>query len=444
VEPIDDSGDFMVRRAEARVGTVLRDKWRLERLLGVGGMAAVYAAVHRNGMRGAVKMLHAELSAHEEARRRFLQEGYVANAVQHPGAVRVLDDDVADDGSVFLVMELLDGETAADRAAARPGERLDPGEVLAIADDILDVLRAAHDKGIVHRDLKPENVFLTRDGHAKVLDFGLARLAEVTNAPRATKTGTAMGTPAFLPPEQALGDWHRVDGRTDLWAVGASMFTLLTGQIVHVAEGVNKLMLAAMTKPARRLAEAMPSAPPEIAAIVDRALRFEQDERFPSAAEMQRAVRRARASFPGEIARGATGSGLAVGATSARRSAGIAASRTVLPVHEGPRSPVRTALIVSGSIITASVVAAAVVLTRGGPPPAPAAIVPALSTPPAAPPGPTVVAAATEAPAPEPAASASAAPPVTTGAPRVAPRPSARPPGTRSTAEPAKDPFRTW
>jgi serine/threonine-protein kinase len=105
--------DEVVRRAEARVGSWLREKWRLDSLVGVGGMAAVYAATHRNGSRGAVKMLHPELSIDAESRERFLREGYVANKVGHPGAVSVIDDDVAD-GAIFLVMELLEGVALVD------------------------------------------------------------------------------------------------------------------------------------------------------------------------------------------------------------------------------------------------------------------------------------------------------------------------------------------
>src|SRR5262245_31891699 len=101
--------DAATRRALARVGTMLHDKWRIDRLLGIGGMAAVYAGTHRNGMRCAIKVLHFELSQDEDARSRFLKEGYAANRVGHQGAVTVLDDDTTDDGSVFLVMELLDG-----------------------------------------------------------------------------------------------------------------------------------------------------------------------------------------------------------------------------------------------------------------------------------------------------------------------------------------------
>src|SRR5208282_3560858 len=166
--------DPMVMRAQVRVGQVLKEKWRLDGLLGVGGMAAVYAATHRNGSRVAIKLLHPELSTHHEVRTRFLREGYVANAVGHEGAVRITDDDVAEDGSAFLVMELLDGETLEDRRI-RSGGQLNEDEVLSVADQLLDVLIAAHAKGVIHRDLKPDNVFITRTGQVKLLDYGIAR-----------------------------------------------------------------------------------------------------------------------------------------------------------------------------------------------------------------------------------------------------------------------------
>ncbi len=249
--------------ARARVGQILRGKWHLDSLIGAGGMASVYAATHRNGKRGAVKILHHELSADENARTRFLQEGYAANKVDHPGAVSVLDDDVDDDGCVFLVMELLDGESADARARQRPGERLEIAEVAQLGDQLLDVLAAAHDKGIVHRDIKPENIFLTRDGGLKVLDFGIARVREVsgTASAKLTADGGPMGTPAFMPPEQALGNWDEVGPRTDIWAVGATMFTLLSGRCVHAAETMNQLLLAAMTKPAPPIASLVPGLP---------------------------------------------------------------------------------------------------------------------------------------------------------------------------------------
>src|SRR5579862_7152132 len=166
-EVASDSADPTFAHAKERVGTTLRDKWRLDVLLGVGGMAAVYAATHRNGSRVAVKILHPGMSTNAFVRERFMWEGYAANAVGHEGAVKVIDDDEAEDGSLFLVTELLKGETLEERRV-RAGGRLDQEEVLRIADHVLDVLVAAHDNGIVHRDLKPENVFLTRTGTIKV------------------------------------------------------------------------------------------------------------------------------------------------------------------------------------------------------------------------------------------------------------------------------------
>jgi serine/threonine-protein kinase len=278
--------------ARARVGTVLRDKLRLDTLLGVGGMAAVYAATHRNGSRVAVKMLHEEVATNPDVRARFLREGYVANAVGHDGVVKIIDDDTAADGSPFLVMELLDGETLEDRRL-RFGGKLPEDDVLSAADQLLDVLIAAHARGVCHRDCKPENVFLTRAGQIKVLDFGIARLREVSRSSTATRTGMSMGTPAFMAPEQARGLWDDVDGRTDLWAVGATMFNLLTGQLIHEGRTPNEVLLAAMTKPAPALATVLPGTGRTVAHAVDRALAFEKENRWPDAKRMQEAVRHA-------------------------------------------------------------------------------------------------------------------------------------------------------
>ncbi len=200
-------------RARARVGQTLNGKYRLDRLLGIGGMASVYAATHRNKKRVAVKMLHPELSVHEGLRSRFMREGYVANTVEHPGAVAVLDDDVAADGSAFLVMELLEGATLDD-LCDRQGGRLPLGQVMAVAEQLLDVLAAADAKHIVHRDIKPSNVFVTRQGQIKVLDFGVARLRD-TDGAHATHSGMALGTPAFMAPEQALGRSEEIIARAD-------------------------------------------------------------------------------------------------------------------------------------------------------------------------------------------------------------------------------------
>ena len=273
-----------------RVGSVVVGKYRLDRVLGIGGMAAVYAATHRNQAEFAVKMLHAELSQSEDVRSRFLREGYIANSVKHPGAVRVVDDDVAEDGSAFLVMELLHGVSAEDlwfRA-----DRIMPlRPVLALADQLLDVLAAAHTKTIVHRDIKPANIFVTNDGEVKVLDFGIARLRDSASLQATTLAGTMLGTPAFMSPEQALGRTKEIDGVTDIWAVGATLFSLISGHLVHEAETAPQLLLRAASSPARPLTSVSPQTPELIAKVIDKALAFDKASRWQNAADMRDALR---------------------------------------------------------------------------------------------------------------------------------------------------------
>jgi serine/threonine-protein kinase len=276
----------------ARVGTMLNEKYRLERLIGAGGMGAVYEAVHRNGLRVAVKLLHPQPGIDADLRARFLREGYVANKVQHPGVVRVLDDDTTADGTVFLVMELLEGETL-DARWQRCGDSLPVREVCGWGYQLLDVLAEAHDQGIVHRDVKPENVFLTRDGVLKVLDFGIARLKEAGATFSATRTGRMIGTPAFMPPEQVLGRSKDIDGQTDVWAAGATMFTLASGQLVHPAETAQEMLVHAGSRHVRPIATALPSVPVAIAAVIDKALAFERDRRWSSARAMRSALAQA-------------------------------------------------------------------------------------------------------------------------------------------------------
>src|SRR3954466_7411919 len=282
--------DDISERAEARVGQVLKGKWRLDSVLGIGGMATVYAATHRNRSRVAIKMLHPEVAVSQDVTTRFLREGYVGNAVAHPGTVRVLDDDSTDDGAPFLVMELLEGESFGarlDREGPLPAH-----EVAQLGYQLLDVLAAAHAAHIVHRDLKPDNVFLTLEGRVKVLDFGIARLRMATHDSGAsTQAGSLLGTPAFMAPEQALGRWKEVDERTDIWAVGATLFTLLTGRFVHEAEAVQEQLVLAATNKAPAVQAYAPQTPAWLAAVIDKALSFGRDARYPAARAMQTALR---------------------------------------------------------------------------------------------------------------------------------------------------------
>ena len=317
-----------INRALGRLGQVLKSKFRLDTLLGVGGMASVYAATHRNQKRVAVKLLHPELSSDVEMKTRFLREGYAANKIGHPGAVSVLDDDISEEGAAFLVMELLEGETL-EQLWDRVGPRVNPFEVLEYLDQVLDTLAAAHDKGIVHRDIKPENLFLTTEGKVKILDFGIARVREQGTALKAkmTAAGTVMGTPAFMAPEQARARWSDVDGRTDLWALAATAHMLLTGRCVHEAPNGNEQLIMSATRVAPSIATIDPSLPPQVITIIDRGLNYKMDRRWPDARAMQIAVRAGKDNrvvqdpYAGEISRVSQSDMQAVSSGSGRPSA---------------------------------------------------------------------------------------------------------------------------
>jgi serine/threonine protein kinase len=284
----EDHADPLILGARKRIGDVLRNKWSLDELIGVGGMAAVYAATHRNGNRAAVKILHAGMSANPAIRERFLCEGFVANSVAHLGALQIIDDDVAEDGSLFLVTELLDGETLDERRL-RVGGRMTADEVLLVTDQLLAVLAAAHAHGVVHRDVKPENLFLTRVGQLKVLDFGIARMRD-RPGPALTQPGAMMGTPSFMAPEHASGLEDEVDERSDIWSCGAMMFTLLSGAFVHEGVTANDQLARAMTNRAAPLRTVAGDVAPSVALVVDRALSFEKEQRWCDASSMRQAV----------------------------------------------------------------------------------------------------------------------------------------------------------
>jgi serine/threonine-protein kinase len=280
---------------------MVRDKYRIDAFIATGSMANVYAATHRNGSRVALKILHRDLANDPAMVERFRREGYFANAIGHPGVVRAIDDDVAEDGSVFIVMELLEGENLEERRK-RLGGRIPLVEVVDIADAMLDVLAAAHDHQILHRDLKPENVFITRKSEVKLLDFGVARFNDGRSSSDMTGIGMVLGTPAFMPPEQALGRRAEVDARSDIWSAGATLFTVLTGESVHVGGDAKSKLIATARKPARPLREVMPTIPRAIAAVIDRALAFDRAERWADAKAMREALRQARTSLSDETA----------------------------------------------------------------------------------------------------------------------------------------------
>lgn len=272
------------------VGRVLNGRWQIDARIARGGVGTVYAATHKNnGSRAAIKVLHAEFARDQDTRSRFLQEGYAANQVNHPGVVRILDDDTSEDGHVYLVMELLEGELLETRRV-RKGGKLPLPDVYEIGDQLLDVLAAAHEKGIVHRDIKPDNLFITEEGRLKVLDFGFAQMRSQFR-PDVTATGFLLGTPGFMSPEQSMGNRAEVNALTDIWAVGATLFTLISGEPVHTAQNAAAILLATANYPARSLATATTGVPAALVSLVDRAIAYDKAHRWADARAMQSALR---------------------------------------------------------------------------------------------------------------------------------------------------------
>jgi serine/threonine-protein kinase len=290
--------DTRTSLAEARVGETLKGKWCLDGLLGVGGMASVFSATHRNGKRVAIKMLHPEAALIPHVKARFLREGYVANRVGHPGAVSILDDDVDDRGIPFLVMEYLEGQNL-DALAEQRVTGVTAGDALIIAHRMLDVLAAAHAKGIIHRDLKPANVFVERNGALRILDFGIARLGDAPSGGPADTGGLTLGTPGFMPPEQARGRSDEVGPETDLWALAALVFFLVTKRAVHEGGTAAEQVVAAATQPAPLLGDVNPNLPAALCRVVDHGLAYDRAQRYRTAAAMREAVAEAYAEIVG-------------------------------------------------------------------------------------------------------------------------------------------------
>ncbi len=292
---VDPDEELALQRIGTQIGT-----WTLERLLGIGGMASVFLGRRTDGTVAAVKLLHTYLQGIDELRNRFLREGPIGAALSAVGPLcqglpQILESGLTDDGIAYLVMELLDGETVFERLN-RMGS-MPVGQVLWLAHQVLDVLVVAHEYGVIHRDLKPENLHLGNDGRLKVIDFGIARVLEelpdgtgVLPEKTRTKTGTAMGTCQYMAPEQAIGHVREIDGRTDLFSLGATMFHLISGQGIRGDLIDASLLIAAATQPPPLLATGAPA----VDAVVNRALVFEKTQRYPDALTMRRDIQALR------------------------------------------------------------------------------------------------------------------------------------------------------
>src|SRR6478736_3766388 len=279
-------------------GAVLSGKYRIDGVLGEGGMAVVYAVTHvRNNARRAVKVLHEGSARKGNIRTRFVREGMVANSVNHPGAVQMIDDGVAEDGAPYLVMEHLK-KVSVDELSSRS---IPLSAALNIAYQVLDVLRAAHENGIIHRDIKPANLFLLRNGQVKVLDFGISRLRDGAEPFDSQANGSAISTPFFMAPEQARSDASEIDTQTDLFGVGATLFRLISGTFLHTRKGSLQVTIQAANQRARSLDSVAPGTPQAVVDLVAKALAYDRAARWESAEAMQEAVRQVHETLCGPI-----------------------------------------------------------------------------------------------------------------------------------------------
>ena len=291
---------------ESLRGAVLLKKYRLGKSIGFGAMGVVYRAslVTDANPRFALKMLHPEHIADTEIIHRFLDEGRACERLVHPNIVRVHETAVAEDGSPFIVMDLLEGVPLSEYT--KNGGRVPWLPSATILQGVLAGLAAAHATGVVHRDLKPENIFLARDEHgqyhAKILDFGIAKVMDVAGGMgQRTKTGALLGTPAYMSPEQ-IRSAKDVDGRTDLWSAGVMLYEMLTGRPAFPAPTEYARLSAVLNKEPIPIAEAEPELA-HLAPVLARALAKDRNARFSTALEMARALSQLAGTREGPMAR---------------------------------------------------------------------------------------------------------------------------------------------
>jgi eukaryotic-like serine/threonine-protein kinase len=268
-------------------GTLVGGKYRVDRMIGRGGMGAVFSATNTAiGKRVALKFLGREASRDPAATLRFQREAQAAGVIESEHIVHVFDAGTSPDGLPFLVMELLSGEDL--RARLHRDGPLPIGDAVRIACEVLRALVRAHAAGIVHRDLKPDNVFLCRrdDGSdfVKIVDFGISKLAHQSGSERLTYRGTVLGTAHYVSPEQAHGS-DDVDHRADLYGVGVLLFEMLAGRPPHLAPSYEAVLLAICTEDAPDIRSVRSDTPPRLAAAIACALSREPSARFTSASE---------------------------------------------------------------------------------------------------------------------------------------------------------------
>ena len=434
-------GQALVAARDPLLGTEV-GRYRIARLLGVGGMGQVYLAVQPMiGSRVAIKVLSNECTRIPELLERFFAEARAVNMIKHESIVSVIDMAQLPDGRPYIIMEFVEGQTLGEivRGGIAP-----IGGVVQVMTEMLSALGAAHALGIVHRDLKPDNVLITAEGHAKVLDFGIAKLAPgLSNvmSPR-TATGALLGTPAYMAPEQISGA-GTVDARTDLYAVGVVLFEAVTGRPPFQGETLYDLMHAHLEVAPPSARALRPDLPVAIERVIMTALEKLPARRFQNAAAMTQALHDAARDLPADQWRGLSRNAMITGRPSldhmrhltphSAHAPTVRASVVIAPPtkRDRPRGPRRAIALAAIAVVAVGIVLL-VIRQRGGDPPDTVAPV-VVASEASAPPGGSAVAAPPS--TPPPTNVATPPPPATPSPPSTSPAPP--PPSTNRPPTPA-------
>jgi serine/threonine-protein kinase len=320
------------------VGSIIAERYHVIRKLGEGGMGQVYLAEHvKMGRKSAVKVMNPGMVNDADAISRFNREAANASRINHPNVAGIYDFGETADGLIFLAMEYIEGEPLTSLVESTGA--LPPMRAAEIARQAADALTVAHEMGIVHRDLKPDNIMITRnrDGSdcVKVVDFGIAKAAD-NQAQKVTRTGLVVGTPEYMSPEQLAGD--KLDGRSDVYSLALVSFNMLTGQLPFPSETAQESMIMRLTDKPRSLTEMRPDGawPPDVQAVMDRALERDAKLRYQTANEFGRALYAALATMDAEGANAGTHVMDALGTTVPPTRVGGAATAPVKRKRRGP------------------------------------------------------------------------------------------------------------